>query len=173
MRHRTWPPTTAMAGSESQRVGSALSSPWSPRAVHARCSLLTSEMRFSMAAAGARRRNPSQPPRWPGQTPGWRGRRAGRDDRDAETAGETPGPDGWGEKGRRNLFDRADESRGFSGVRWWCAQYAFARVGLRLVRFNWWWSSFTINPLTFQSIDNLSLVRSANQPIQGPKTARG
>ncbi|BAS73708.1 Os01g0681150 [Oryza sativa Japonica Group] len=65
-----WPPTTAMAGSESQRVGSALSSPWSPRAVHARCSLLTSEMRFSMAAAGARRRNPSQPPRWPGQTPG-------------------------------------------------------------------------------------------------------
>uniref|UniRef100_A0A0E0L5I5 Fe2OG dioxygenase domain-containing protein n=2 Tax=Oryza punctata TaxID=4537 RepID=A0A0E0L5I5_ORYPU len=47
----TWPPTTAMAGSESQRVGRALSSPWSPRAVQARCSLLTSEIRFSMAAA--------------------------------------------------------------------------------------------------------------------------
>jgi hypothetical protein len=34
---------------ESQRVGRALSSPWSPRAVQARCSLLTSEIRFSMA----------------------------------------------------------------------------------------------------------------------------
>ena len=47
----TWPPTTAMAGSESQSVGRALSSPWSPRAVQARCSLLTREIRFSMAAA--------------------------------------------------------------------------------------------------------------------------
>ena len=32
----TWPPTTAIVGSESHSVGSALSSPWSPRAVHAR-----------------------------------------------------------------------------------------------------------------------------------------
>jgi hypothetical protein len=46
----TWPPTTAIVGSESHSVGSALSSPWSPRAVHARWSLLTREMRFSMAS---------------------------------------------------------------------------------------------------------------------------
>jgi len=30
-----WPPTTAIAGRESQRVGSALDSPWSPKAVQA------------------------------------------------------------------------------------------------------------------------------------------
>jgi len=40
-----------MAGSESQSVGRALSSPWSPRAVHALCSLLTRVIKLSMAAA--------------------------------------------------------------------------------------------------------------------------
>jgi hypothetical protein len=38
-------------------VGRALSSPWSPRAVQARCSLLTSEIRFSMAARSGRIRS--------------------------------------------------------------------------------------------------------------------
>ena len=47
---RTWPPTTAIEGNASQRVGKALSSPWSPSAVHALCILLTNEIRFSIRA---------------------------------------------------------------------------------------------------------------------------
>lgn len=47
-RMETWPPTTAMAGKASQRVGKALSSPWSPRAVQALCILFTNEIRFSI-----------------------------------------------------------------------------------------------------------------------------
>ena len=47
-RELTWPPTTAMAGRESQRVGNALASPWSPRAVQALWILLTSEIKFSI-----------------------------------------------------------------------------------------------------------------------------
>ena len=76
-----------MAGSESHRVGSALSSPWSPRAVHARCSLFTSEMRFSLAAA---------PETLGGRGPG-RGRRLRRRQRPARMRG----------RARRGLFDRA------------------------------------------------------------------
>lgn len=45
---QTWPPTTAIAGKESHRVGKALESPWSPRAVQALCILLTREIRFSI-----------------------------------------------------------------------------------------------------------------------------
>ena len=43
-----WPPTTAMAGRESHSVGSALFSPWSPKAVQALWILLTKEIRFSI-----------------------------------------------------------------------------------------------------------------------------
>lgn len=47
-RKPTCPPTTAMAGSESQSVGNELPSPWSPRAVHALWSLFTSDIKFSI-----------------------------------------------------------------------------------------------------------------------------
>lgn len=53
-RERTWPPTTAMAGRESQRVGNALSSPWSPRAVQALWILFTNDIRFSILGFGYR-----------------------------------------------------------------------------------------------------------------------
>lgn len=50
---RTWPPTTAMEGSDSQRVGREESSPpWSPRAVQTRWIRLTRAMRDSMVAIG-------------------------------------------------------------------------------------------------------------------------
>ena len=45
---KTWPPTTAIAGRESQRVGKALASPWSPKAVQALWILFTKEIRFSI-----------------------------------------------------------------------------------------------------------------------------
>lgn len=44
----TCPPTTAIAGKESHRVGRAFSSPWSPRAVQALWSLFTNEIKLSM-----------------------------------------------------------------------------------------------------------------------------
>lgn len=47
-RGGTWPPTTAIEGKASQSVGNALSSPWSPSAVHALCSLFTNVIRFSI-----------------------------------------------------------------------------------------------------------------------------
>jgi hypothetical protein len=45
----TWPPTTAIEGSESQRVGNVLPSPWSPSAVQALWILFTKEIRFSIS----------------------------------------------------------------------------------------------------------------------------
>ncbi|KAG6490884.1 hypothetical protein ZIOFF_052214 [Zingiber officinale] len=53
----TCPPTTAIAGKESQRVGRAFSSPWSPRAVQALWSLFTNEIKLSMSQAQQRRRD--------------------------------------------------------------------------------------------------------------------
>ncbi|KAB8100525.1 hypothetical protein EE612_031081 [Oryza sativa] len=98
-----WPPTTAMAGSESQRVGRALSSPWSPRAVQARCSLLTSEIRFSMAAAA--QRDLGEIARVGG----------GARSRSVERRG---GDEGW----RCRLPSRVGvESCAASGCVWWCA----------------------------------------------------
>ena len=48
----TWPPTTAMVGRDSQRVGKSLSPPWSPRAVHARWIRFINPIRPSMDATG-------------------------------------------------------------------------------------------------------------------------
>lgn len=45
----TWPPTTAIEGSESHRVGNVLPSPWSPSAVQALWILFTKEIRFSIS----------------------------------------------------------------------------------------------------------------------------
>lgn len=53
IRDGTWPPTTAMEGKASQRVGRALSSPWSPSAVHALCILFTNEIKVSIARRNA------------------------------------------------------------------------------------------------------------------------
>jgi len=47
-RDQTWPPTTAIAGNESQRVGRELPSPWSPRAVQALWILFTSAIKLSI-----------------------------------------------------------------------------------------------------------------------------
>ena len=46
----TWPPTTAMVGSDSQRVGRSPPPPWSPRAVQARWMRFISPIRPSMEA---------------------------------------------------------------------------------------------------------------------------
>jgi hypothetical protein len=46
----TWPPTTAMVGSDSQRVGKSLPPPWSPRAVQARWMRFIIPIRLSMDA---------------------------------------------------------------------------------------------------------------------------
>lgn len=45
-----WPPTTAMVGSDSQRVGKSLPPPWSPRAVQARWMRFIIPIRLSMDA---------------------------------------------------------------------------------------------------------------------------
>ena len=46
----TWPPTTAMVGRDSQRVGKSLPPPWSPRAVQARWMRFINPIRPSMDA---------------------------------------------------------------------------------------------------------------------------
>lgn len=50
---RTWPPTTATEGSDSQREWEAWSAPWSPRRVHARWIRLTREINEFIVAIGS------------------------------------------------------------------------------------------------------------------------
>jgi len=49
-RERTWPPTTATEGRESQRVGNEASPPKSPNLVHAFCKAFTKPISPSIAA---------------------------------------------------------------------------------------------------------------------------